>query len=78
MAELMTGNEVWGRTLREMGIASGEALFSDARVAVWRKMAERENGVLETPGGRLHVKRYLTASGVREAGKELMASQLLR
>lgn len=40
-------------------------------------MPERENGVLETPLGRLHVKRYLTASGGREAQAEVDAATLL-
>jgi hypothetical protein len=34
------------------------AVFSDPRIRVWRKLADRENSVFESEGVKWHIKRY--------------------
>lgn len=48
---------------------TGEGVFTDGRVAVWRRLAERENGVFEFGGERFHVKRYLRDGAGQVAGE---------
>ncbi|MEZ6014780.1 MAG: lipopolysaccharide kinase InaA family protein [Planctomycetota bacterium] len=42
---------------RRLGLTSPRWAFEDPRIEVWRCIAERENGVLDAEGTRLHVKR---------------------
>jgi heptose I phosphotransferase len=48
--------------LREMGL-DARSVFTHPKIKVWRSIAERENCVLDVPGGRLHIKRYRSAGG---------------
>ena len=43
--------------LRDVGLSDGQSVFDNPNVEVWRSITERENCVLDHPGGRLHIKR---------------------
>jgi hypothetical protein len=43
--------------LRSVGLSDGQSVFDSPDVQVWRSITERENCVLDHPGGRLHIKR---------------------
>lgn len=48
----------WVDVLAALGISTAEDFFSHSGIEVWRKLPERENGVLRTSAGVLHVKRH--------------------
>src|SRR5205814_7167503 len=48
--------------LSQVGL-DGQSVFSHPQIKVWRSIAERENCILNTPSGRLHIKRYRSRRG---------------
>jgi hypothetical protein len=66
----------WEATWRDLAMTP-EAVFTDPRVKVWRTLPDRENATVETPLGRLHIKRYKRGS-VPDARAELGGLELLR
>jgi hypothetical protein len=68
--------ESWRDILADLGWhATGDVLDDDA-ILVWRDIPERTNGVIDTPRGRLHVKRTKPPFG-REAWDEAEGLRLL-
>jgi hypothetical protein len=43
--------------LRSVGLIDAQSVFDNPNIRVWRSITERENCVLDHPGGRLHIKR---------------------
>lgn len=70
--------------LRHAGF-SGEQVFADSRIRIWRDLPERQNGYLELPASpdgsaatpaRLHIKRFKAPHGP-EVRREVAAIELL-
>lgn len=78
MATALTISPAWQAGLAALGLDSVEVLLGEhPRLTVWRSLPDRQNATLDTPQGRLHLKRYLTPQGAAEAALELTAAGLL-
>lgn len=68
----------WTTALEEMGISSFDDFFTSKTVVAWRSIRERQNCTLDTPLGRLHVKRMFAPGGADAAREEVAGIEHLQ
>ncbi|MEM6312675.1 MAG: lipopolysaccharide kinase InaA family protein [Planctomycetota bacterium] len=61
----------WRTTLAALGLRDIDDFFTHDAVVAWRSIRERENCVLETALGKLHVKRMYKPGGAADAIAEV-------
>lgn len=57
MPDEITIEPAYRDLMTSLGLTSAEAVFSHARLRVWRDLPDRDNSTLDADGVRLHVKR---------------------
>jgi len=64
----------WQPILAEIGLGNSDAIFEHPQIRVWRKLPDRENGILDATLNdgrkiRLHVKRYTPVRSIVTPGE---------
>lgn len=71
-------DDAWRPTLAALGVRELDDCFTHPDVVAWRSIPERENCLLDTALGRLHLKRMFRPHGAAATLVEVQGLRLLR